>query len=175
MLCKKVQTCFLEKLDGTLAVAIAAAVDQHLGQCDSCRQEYARTEKIIAAWKSAPVKDVPDALWERIALQTIRRGDEAMPSAQGFGRLLQWLANAWDEGTWGRKAAFSSAMAALLVVSVFWGTRGPRQPVIMPVVELTGNPVSAFPAYFRAHHDPANQPITDAVMVLAFNTSGDTR
>ena len=175
MLCKKAQTCFLERMDGTLSTELGAAVDEHLGRCDSCSQAYARTQKFIAAWKNTPVRSVPDGVWEGIAAQTIHRRDAARLSLQGFERLAKWLAETLDEGAWGRKAAFSTAIAALLMVSVFWGTRSSKQPAIMPVIELTGNPVSAFPSYFREHHNPANQPITDAAMVLAFNTSGDNR
>ncbi len=175
MHCKKVRTYFLEMLDGTLDAILRNALNHHLARCDSCRQECARTEKFITAWKDAPAPTVPDSVWEAITAQTAQLRDASKPAPERWQRLAQWIADVLEEGAWGRKAAFSSAIAALLLVSVFWGPWSSKQPATLQVIELPGNAVSAFPSYFREHHNPAAQPITDATMVLAFNTSGDNR
>ena len=176
MRCKKVYKYFLQARDGTLDVERRRLLENHLAQCAGCAQEWESANFIDASLKRATTLSVPDHVWEGIAAATVHASPLATRPPNGvFRRITIGILETLDELSWGSKMAFSSAVTAALAVLVVWGSFSDRQPHLLPVIELSKNPVGAFPSYFREHHHPAGQPIADRELILAFNTLGDNR
>ena len=170
MRCFKAHAYLLDAAEGTLPDALQANLDAHLGACGACRERLEFVRKSAASLKRTPQIPVPQAVWGRID-DAIKRGEAV---AESSARWKRWLEEMLDDLSWGRKVAFSSALAAVLVVLTVFGIVDIRRHPALPVVELTGNAINAYPAYFREHHRPSGQPVSDGNMVLAFNTLGDS-
>ncbi len=168
--CRRVHRHLVECAEGTLPANLRTLVNEHLAGCPDCRARLEFLQKSVDALRRAPVLEVPAYLWHQIAAQTIHQ--PAQPEHRP-APWIEWVFNLLEEITWGRKVAFSSALTAALVFLVLWGTFWPSQHQTLPVVELAAQPAGMLPSYFREYHNPANQPISDGAMVLAYNTMGE--
>ena len=169
MECKKLHKHLLEAIDGTLSGELRRALDAHLAQCSACSDSFEFARKAISSFRRIPQRDVPKEIWNRIA-QQIAQGRVAPQRVFGW---WQRFSEILTEISWGRRVAWSWALAAAVVMLAVWGLWDIRQGPTLQVVELAANPVTAFPSYFREHRNPAGQPISEGPMVLAFNTLGD--
>ncbi len=171
MHCNKAQRLMLAMTEAKLGGDLLAQVQQHLLTCAACARVWDFTQKSVSALQKAPRLEVPPEIWSRIKRQiTLEETRRTQPTFSWWQRLTSVL----EEISWGERFAFSSAFAVALAVLIVWGTHDLRQQPLPQVVELSGNPVSAFPTYLREHHNPAGQPISEGPMVLAFNTLRDS-
>ena len=172
MQCRKSQKYILQAVERSLAPALQSAVESHVAQCPACRKQWEFTAKTVTALRKAPAREVPGWVWTRIAGETAN-----LPLGASVGKrttgLKDWMAGIMEELSWGHKVAFSSALAGILALFVVWGSISGKSPASLPVIAISGSPVSAFPTYVREHYNPAGQPMSEGPMVLAFNTMGD--
>jgi hypothetical protein len=119
MLCERIQELMSDYLDGTLSAAFVATVDQHTGECESCRLELIDLRAVWKLLDEAPVLEAPPSVrslaWARIEQQAAEAASAPVKTQQ------KW---SWKE-LFARRSVVG--MAAMLLIVVMGGVAIPAQ------------------------------------------------
>ncbi len=108
MRCEQAKELFSDSVEQQLSTPLSLKLEQHLDQCESCRQSYLTFERLWPELSKMPAVAAPDNLLDRVW----RRVDE-----QSVARRRTWR----PELVWRGALAFSAA-AALILITMFSAT-----------------------------------------------------
>lgn len=93
MKCVDIETLLADYVDGSLAAAERAAVEEHLSECGSCREYLADIQAATAFMGNVPEVQTPPELIAKIIFETESGRHGRLRSEAGF---LRWLRPIWE-------------------------------------------------------------------------------
>lgn len=131
MRCEQFRELISAYIERSIAPPLAAKMDEHAAQCESCRAEREDVERLWRLMASAERVEPPVSLHARI-MQELDRRTAAPP--------LRWWELAWRP-----RFAFAAAAALMLVALAVWWRHEPSQESIALSVVPSQEPTIARP------------------------------
>ncbi len=129
-------------VDGYLSDEERAAMKEHLGSCETCRNEVAEIEGLLAEARQLPESIEPERdLWPGIA-ERIAAPDEADSRAEGPATAGSW---------------WSRLLASLRPKPIVWTSLALGATAVLAVLLLTGREPGPAPGIGPAQGDPTTQ------------------
>jgi anti-sigma factor RsiW len=145
--CEAYSASIGELADGTLAPAERARIEAHLDTCAACRALLADVEALRDESRRLPRRELPAALWPRVADQLRAHGVSDRTPDQGSARpgtsLSKNLGRAWDLGLKKPWLGLAAALVVLIIgglISIQMRDRAPAPGTSPPASGAAARP-----------------------------------